>query len=167
MPKLSSVLLVVLFLSGCGSSNPLLSTKDGRSLDAYLREKLDDPSYEVVRFWPPVESHSAHELLKSERESSQAILESSESIAGDEAGSFSDVQNMVRRAKDGFAADDKLYRECSNGSTVRACRLKFRARSKEGGLELRDRVFFFSRKGAVVRGSLPDEADLLFRDFPE
>jgi hypothetical protein len=64
MNRILSVLIIAL-AAGC-SGNSLLSTPEGRAVDAYMKESLNDPVYEIVEWAPAADSQAIRELMLDE-----------------------------------------------------------------------------------------------------
>lgn len=54
--------LTIVLAAGC-SGNSLHSTPEGRAVDAYMKEKLNDPAYEVVEWAPAAKSQAIREIM--------------------------------------------------------------------------------------------------------
>jgi hypothetical protein len=60
-----ALLAAALLVVGCELSNPLLSSPEGREVDKFLKEHLDDPEYDVVKVWPAINSETAEQVVDS------------------------------------------------------------------------------------------------------
>ena len=53
--KICAALFAFLLLCGCGEKNPLLSTSEGKLIDAWLKDNLPDGKYEIVKWDEPID----------------------------------------------------------------------------------------------------------------
>lgn len=121
--------LLLIVAAGCSEPGRLPDADaDLQAVRAWLRENLDSPEWEEVRWWPTRTLEKRH----------------AEQILGAEAA-IEEVANDSTIPPDYQAGQQRPFREhleeLKERGPSKACRLKYRVRTRAGGWELRDEVF--------------------------
>lgn len=133
--------LMILFaaiLAGCGTSDPYRET-----VEKHLSENLDDPDFEVVRWWPakPVPQYRTALVQRYDRQ-----LKRMEELKG---GEVNDADRVAKKWREEAAA--------STPPTM--ARLKYRGKNMMGAKVLTDQLFKFDEEGKIERVIGPDDPD--------
>lgn len=159
--------------------DPFLETADGRAVDAYLRAESKDRRYEVVRWWPAIESKVAAEDWVARREEYLATVEQRLAANREKLARFSPGQNPGRStdpANSENVARALVERDERHAAVIRAAidrakergvfrmmRVKYRVRDAKGVLIPKDQIFGIGSNSA----SLVDDKTTLALVSPE
>lgn len=165
MPKAIAAVLL-LCLMGCsenpivGTGNPIGSTPEAEMVHEYLLTNPNDPIYEVVRFWPPIDSARAYTMLKTKMEATAESLRKLAEVGAGQPARIAMAQANVESAR-------KILESSPDGKTVRTCRLKYQAKTEGGSLKMKDLIFMIDVPSRQVWSALEsDEIMILQREFP-
>lgn len=180
--------VAIIILVVCGAAwwythrDPFLKTADGRAVDAYLRAELKDGRYEIVRWWPAIESRAAADDWVARREEylatvDQRLAANREKLArfspGQNLGHSSDPANsenvaraLVERDERHAAVIRAAIDRAKERGVFRLMRVQYRVRDEKGALIPKDQIFGIGSQGA----SLVDDKTtlaLVMPGFPE
>jgi hypothetical protein len=121
--------------------NTLLSAQGEKRVDKLLRKKLPDGQYQVIRWWPAIESAAVRDaeiaLWESEVASSAARVDQA---FGPDAKNAALSRSMH---------DEARLRGLRESASVRICRLKFRYKNALGKVVDQDDVYLLTDRQAV------------------
>jgi hypothetical protein len=149
--------LILLILAGldCGcSKSPIGPGPDAAAVDVYLKNHLQGAKYEIVQWWPGVDSERAHaaklKSLKAAIEKCEAAIQSSKALieeikAGREAGGVVrnawEVETELASSIKSLAILQKDAAALAQRHTARICRLRFLSKNAVGKTVVNDRIF--------------------------
>jgi hypothetical protein len=166
------MVVVIVLLIGSGAvwwythRDPFLATADGSAVDGYLRAELKDRRYEIVRWWPAIESRAAADDWVARREEYLATVEqrlaaNREKLArlspGQNAGRSSDPANsenvargLVERDERHAAVIKEAIDRVKERGVFRMMRVQYRVRDAKGVLIPKDQIFGIGNHGAYL-----------------
>ncbi len=167
---LKRMLTAVIFagtVCGC-SKSPIGPGPDAAAVDLHLKNKLQGAPYEVVQWWPAVDSESAHaakvqSLLASIEKYERAIQSDKDLIeeikAGQQAGGVRnawEVEADLANSTKTLGILKKHSAALAQTHTTRICRLRFRTKTAAGKLIVNDRIFEIEGRKVIPVDSKSD-----------
>ncbi len=154
--SLKRTLTVLIFagcISGCARS-PIGPGPDAAAVDLFLKRNLQVAKYDVVQWWPGVDSESAHaaklKSLNDSIEKCEEAIQTGQALV-EELKTGREASGVVRNAWDveaelagsikTLAILQKDAAALAQTRSTRICRLRFRSKDPSGTIVVSDRIF--------------------------
>lgn len=142
----------------CGLGAWLLRDRDKALVVGFLHKTLDDPTVQIVRWWPPVDPNS---MIDSEIAGLHRIIDEWKRDISEKRG----TETSRAIAQDSINLSEVSIHAIEEYRPFRLCRLKYRT-MKQGSLVLQDQIFMID--GAAVQVYSDDRiSQFFFNLFPE
>lgn len=155
------MILFAAILAGCGTSDPHREVVEKR-----LSDNLNDPEYEVVRWWP----------AKEVPEYKEARVKQWDRLAKESQKIVDDLRRLGDKSRITTASDARAMRDKAAAEPPPTmARMKYRAKNAMGAKILADQLFVFDKDGkieGVIDAEDPDDVNQAIwgirdRIFPE